>query len=271
MAYDKPKSTLARRIVRRGARTVRRRYYRKKTGFNVAQIARDVALVKTMLNSEKKHKPYAPEAVYTVGQIFSDGTTTGSGHTILELTNTNHVPSSGSDADQRTGASIRVCSHVLRMQFWHQSGTAGPRSLNIYIVRTQGDMSFAVSEFVNPNTFISNNGGGNIYDNNSRRNQDFFKQFRILARKTLYIKNDDVSNEMVVKNLIIPMKFKTGNHIKFAGNTNTVSNGRTWLFITANAGNEGTGTPTAYTYIPTQTQFTGINFSYTNDFYYYDN
>lgn len=270
MPYAKLKRTI-RRNIRRGARNVRRRYYRKKTGLNIAQIARDVSMVKGMLNSEKKNKNYAPASTYTVGQIFSDGTTTGSGHTLLDLTNTNHVPSVGVNQEQRTGASIRVCSHILRMQFWHQSGTAGPRTLHIYIVRTQGDMAMVVNEFLNSNTFISTQGGGNIYDNNSRRNQDYYKQFRVLARKTLYIKNDDTSGEMVVKNLIIPMKFKTGNHIKFQGNTDTVSNGRTYLFITCNAGNEGTGTPSGYDYIPTKTQFTGINFSYTNDFYYYDN
>jgi len=259
------------RIARRGLRNVRRRYYRKNKGVNVMQIMKDVKTIRSMLNSEKKNKNFAPTTVYNVGQIYADSSSVLSGHQVVELTATDYVPASGASQNQRTGASIRVCSHILRMQFWHQTTTAGPRSLQIYIIRTMGDANFAINEFLNQNTFIANSGGVNTYDTNSRRNQDFYKQFRVIARKSLYIKNDETSGELVVKNLTIPLKFKTGNHIKFIGDTQTVSDGRTFLLILANAGNSGPNTPSGYGYIPTKTHSTGINFSFTNDYYYYDN
>lgn len=276
MPFYKNARKVVGRNIRRGARNVRRRYYNKKKGVNLKRIYKDIAMVKGMLNSEKKHKAYAPTGSRSVAQIFSDGTDagTGSGHDILDLTSSNFVPASGSNQDQRTGSSIRVCSHVLRFQFWQESNTAGPRVVQIYIIRTQGDAALSIGEFLNPNTFFENNKPsvtGSVYDNNSRRNQDFYKQFRVLARKTIYVKNDDTSNETVVKNVTIPLKFKSGNHYKFQGNTQTVVNGRTFCLLLCNAGNEGSGTPTGFSFIPTAEAETGVRYSYTNDYYYYDN
>lgn len=265
------------RVLRKAGQSVRRRYYSRKKGqYKLANIVNDVKMVKSMLNTEKKHKAYAPNGSRSVAQIFSDGTTagTGSGHDILDLTSPDFVPEQGVGQNQRTGSSIRVCSHVMRMQFWHETNTKGPRVVKIYIIRTQGDLALSISEFLNPDTFIENakpSGAGSVYDNNSRRNQDYYKQFRVLARRSIYIPADDVDGETVVKNVTIPLKFKRGNHFKFQGNTTTVSNGRTFMLLTCNAGNEGTGTPAGFTFIPTAEADTGVRYSYTNDYYYYDN
>lgn len=276
MPFYKNARKVVRRNIRRGARNVRRRYYNKKKGVNLKRIYKDIAMVKGMLNSEKKHIAYAPSGTRSVAQIFSDGTTagTGSGHDVIDLTSPGFVPVQGVGQNERTGSSIRVCSHILRMQFFQESNTNGPRVVQIYIIRTQGDIAFSVSEFLNPNTFIENakpSGAGPVYDNNSRRNQDFYKQFRVLARRSIYLKNDDISGETVVKNLTIPLKFKEGNHMKFQGATDTVVNGRTYMLLLCNAGNEGSGTPSGFSFLPTAAADTGVRYSYTNDYYYYDN
>lgn len=96
-----------------------------------------------------------------------------------------------------------------------------------------GDSPFNISDFLDPNEFIKSNTSSNylVYDTMSRRNQDNYKNFRVLARRSIYLKNDDTTDETTVKNVTIPLKFKSGNHMKFDGTTQTVTGARTFLVI----------------------------------------
>lgn len=274
MPYAKLKR-MVRRNIRRGVRNVRRRYYRKKTGFNVAALARDVATVKSMLNTEKKRKSFSPEGTRTVAQINNTDGIAGntlSGHDSVELTSVNHMPDQGIGQSDRIGNSIRICSHIIRFQFWQESNTDGPRRVMIYLIRTRGDDDFFVSEFFNSNDFIQNQGDSiTTYDNTCRRNQAYYKNFRVLARRSVYLPADNTSAEKVVRNFTMALKFKKGNHIKFKSDADeSISNNRMFLLLTCNAGNKGSGTP-AISYIPTAAADSGVRWAYTNDYYFYDN
>jgi len=229
----------------------------------VPQLAKDVLLMKKMLNSEKKRIVITSTQATSIGQVNANA----SGYLAIDIT---PAPGQSNTYDGRSGASIKVNSSYMKFQFYHQTSTAHNIKMKIYIIKINGPPISSPANFLGQmfqqNSFVT----PGIQDYNSQLNPDYFKQYKILRTKTVNIPADTVSGVQVIKEVSIPMNFKN-HHIRFNKDTNTVTSGQILMFILADSGNISSGSTSTCTPIPVTGTNTGILSNYNFTYYYYDN
>lgn len=263
------------KMLRKLGRAVRRRYLPKdkkgKTSFGkgLKNLTKDVMMLKSMINSEKKRfSLFSADNSQLLGQINING----SGHYIQDIT---PMPSQGAGVSQRNGASIKVHSAMLKAQIQQMSATSSPISGKVYIIKVDGTpvtTAVAPGEFFEPNAWLTaQNGPGTvIYDTHCQRNQDFFKDYKVVASRKFYIKNDNLSNQTMIKDVNIPLKFKS-HHVKFSADTNVVTSGQLLALWVVDSGNISAGTASTLLGVSQQAILTGLFLRFDYQFYYYDN
>lgn len=256
----------ARRVVRKVGNAVKRRYFKGK-GYGkpkITQMVKDVAYLKSLVNTEKKSFTQF-SASQVVGQVNGNS----SGHYLLDLT-----PNigQGTGFQQRIGNSVKWCSAHLQMFFQNQSAGVKPVRLDIHIVKVIGEpfstMSNVMGRYIANNPFVSDQV---VYDTYSSRETDYFKNFRIIRRKTITI-NPSFSGERVVRDINLGFKLKN-HHIKWNADTATIAEGQIFLLITASNGNSSsvTANTSASGGVPTQSVSTGVEYKYNFTHYFIDN
>ena len=191
-----------------------------------------------------------------------------SGHYLVGLT---PLPPQGNDYNQRTGNSIKWVSSFLNFQFTHESATTAATKLCIHIVKFIGLQptniaSAVLDKYLMPNTFIA---GTPIYDDNSFRNPDYFKSFKVLKKKYVYIKCDSITNQPVTKN--VKLGLRPNHHIKWATDGTTISEGQVFLMITSDTGNFSLTTNSTLPNVYQLGMNTGILMNYNYTHYFIDN
>lgn len=259
-----------RKGIKNAGRVVKRRYFKGK-GYNnpkVSQMAKDIMFLKNTINAEKKvFQQYLQNAL--VGQVSANL----NGYYFQDITPN---PAQGTTSITRTGNSIKHHSSYIQFQFSQQSAVVSPVRLKIYLIRVVGQSILSPSGTVpqtmfDPNPFIS--GGSNIYDYNSNRNQDFFQTYKVLACKNVYLAPDNVSGQLMIKNVKMGMKYRDKwNHVKFSTDGSTaIAAGQLILMIVADSGNISTTTASTLTGIPVTAVNTGLTFQMNAFHYFYDN
>lgn len=255
----------ARKVARKVGKAVKARYFKGK-GYSrpkLSTMVRDINTLKTMLNSEKKRIELNGRNL-GVGQLAN---ATGSGHYLLDITPN---PSQGVGFNNKTGNSIKLHSSHFDFQFSGQANTASAIRLKIQVVKVIGQpfttMSDVMGRFVLSNNFIT---GGTIYDINSNRDPDYFKNFRVL--KTMYttLPADQTGTDTPVKQVSMGIKYRNF-HIRNNDNDPTLSMGQIFILITADRGNIG-GTASTVTGAPVLGPATGATYAYNIVHYFYDN
>lgn len=256
------------RIFKKATRAVKKRYFKgkgyAKPKYNT--MLKDVAFLKKMINAEKKRIIVSNSGLGSagIGQVNGNA----SGHYLVGLT---PLPPQGNDYNQRTGNSIKWASSFLNFQFVHESATTAATKLTIHIVKFVGLQptniaSAVLDKYILPNNFIS---GSPIYDDNSFRNPDYFKSFKIITRKTVFIRCDNISNQPVSKNVKIGIK--PNHHIKWATDGTTISEGQVFLLITSDTGNYSLSTNCTLPNVYQTANSTGILMNYNYTHYFIDN
>jgi len=170
-------------------RSLRKRYVKrngKKSSLNLGRIASDVMMLKNMVNAEKKRF-----SIFSAdnSQLLSQVAINNSGHYIQDITPT---PSQGANGSQRNGNSIKLHSCMLKAQIQQMSATSSPISGRVYIIAVDGSpvsTAVAAGEFFEPNAWLAaQNPGSVIYDTHCQRNQDFFKDYKVIASHKLNIR-----------------------------------------------------------------------------------
>lgn len=263
------------KVVKKVARKVRgaaiKRYFKKGYNPKINQIVKDVAMLRGMVNSEKKRNTIA-----TGGQVVAQlNGATGQGLFITDITPT---PSEGTTSTSRTGNSIKLHSSFQRFQFYHQSATTQPINFQILILQVKGPPVSNLTTFVNNiytlNPFVSNAGAPAIVDYNSSFNPDFFGQYRILRRKKFRLSPDQFTGQQMIKNVNLPMKYNRGkgHHIRYALDNNTVpSDGQILMIVLADSGNMSSTTASTLSNVPVSAINTGLIMDYNIVHYFYDN
>jgi hypothetical protein len=259
-----------RKVVRTGARAVgrvvRKRYIGKgklKTG----QIYRDVMMLKSMINAEKKR-------IITViqnqplGQVR--GNDTNGGVFTQDIT---PVPVQGTTYNTRSGSSIKLHSTFYQFQITQQSANISPISGIIEIYLIKGEPAFPndmiVERFV-PNAFSS---PATLIDKAATLNPDTFNKYKLIRRKPFYIPGDQQSSQLYFKTFTLGLKYNRGNghHIRYDLNTTSIQQGQLIMVIRCDSGNCSTLTASTFTNIPQSAVSTGLLLNYTQTHYYYDN
>lgn len=273
---------MARFLRKRVGRVVRKagRYAYKKTGLKnpikkgrlssarlyknaskIAQIGAEVAVLRGMMNAEKKRWLNGVNNT-AVGQV--NGNTSGA-----YTSDITPVMSQGVTYNTRNGSSIKWTSAYLQLQFIHQAATQSTIKGSIYIIKVKNAIipsATLLSNFFNPSPFITST---TIYDDNCTRNQDYFKDFVVLKRKKFYVACDKISGQP--NQTTIKMPLKLGHHVKFSGDTNTLTDGQVWMLIVTDNGNMNSATASSVGNISNTAVNTGLNLCWNIVDYYVDN
>lgn len=267
---SKKKSTKKPSLLRRVGTAVKGRYF-KGSGFSrpkVGQILRDVSMLKTMVNAEKKRYDIAIGGT-PIGQL------NGAVNSGMYVTDITPIPAQGTSSVTRNGNSIRVHSGYFRFQMWHQSATVAPVRGEILFVRVNGQSTASPNTFAtqmfNLNPFVLNAGSPAIVDLNSDFNPDYFRTFKVLKRKRFYVPMDTYSGVTVIKTFAVPFKFRK-HHVRFSADGSTgIATGQILMIIRCDNGNISTTTASTLNNVPVAAANTGLFFSSNLYYYFYDN
>lgn len=268
MAYKK-KSSVFRRF-RKGVRragqmagkVLKKRYYPNQK-LNIGQIAKDVAMVKRMVNAEKK-----ATSININNQVFGQVLGNSQGFHSNDIT---PIPSQGVGDAQRTGNSIKICSWHMTAQIIQQSAATQAVNYKMYMFKIKGDPQTSPGNFAaehwNSNNFVG--GGGSIIDYNSQINSVRFADSELIYFKRFRIAPDSMSGQTGFRTINIGGKLQS--HVRYNGSTTDVTNGQIILVILADSGNCSPTTASTLSNIPVTAVNTGCVINYHLRWYYYDN
>lgn len=247
-----------RRAWRAGTKFVKKRYLHKG---GMANVIRDVALIKKVINSEKKlYRASAVPAV--VGQVNGNS----NAGLYLDLT---PIPSQGTTRSTRNGASVKLCSQYFRFQIVQQSATVSPIRLRFQLFQNVGSQN-NINVGVASGELHQSNPFNGLIDYNSNRNPDYLRDWKLLREKKIILPTDPLASTLMIKELAFGMKYKS-YHIRFNGDTNVPLQGQMIMVITADNGNCSTTTASTTANIPITIINSGATVAYSVDSYFYDN
>lgn len=234
----------------------------------IPKLAGQVRSIMGMLNTEKKRLTQVNSQTQSVAQVNINN----SGHWLIDITPN---PAQGVGFDQKTGNSIKVVGSHFDFQFYGQANCSNGCKLKIQVVKVMGQpystISDVMGKFIVNNKFITGAGGTGIYDLNSDRDQDYFKNYRVILTKSVWIKNDDISGEVNMKRIKFGTKYgKGGLHVRNNDNNPDLSSGQIFMLITADRGNSS-ATASTLQKVPIVGATTGVWFDYENVHYFVDN
>lgn len=260
-----------RKLGRKLVRAVKRRYLPKgkkgKTDFGkgLRNVVSDVRMLKSMVNAEKKRYSLASiDNGQTFGQVLGNN----SGHFFVDITPL--IPQ-GAGVSQRNGSSVKLHSAMMKFQLQQQTNTSSPIAGRVYIIAVKGSpiVPSDIGEFMVYNKWLfAQNAGATIYDTHSDRNQDYFKDYVVLASKRFYIRNDNISAQTMIRDINIPIKL--GRHIKYNVDSTQVASGQLMMLWVADSGN-CSPVASALLGIPQVSANTGLILRHDIQYYYYDN
>lgn len=261
-----PFKKYAKKVAKKVGRVVKKRYFKGK-GYrqpNIAQMVKDVSVLKGMLNAEKKRLEV------TIGlNAVSQVNFNASGHWLYDLT---PQPVQGDGFNQKNGNSIKWHSSYMDFQFVPQLSMINSNRIKIEIVKVVGlpysNVSDILNKYIEPTSFI----GGTVYDIHSPRDPDYFKNFVVLKRSYVSFKEDSLSGQLMMKRIQLGLKLKN-HHVRTNNNDPTITMGQVFMIITAENGNHNAtaGNTSTLTGVPITGVTTGIEFRAEFTHYYYDN
>lgn len=256
-------------MLKRASRYVKKeakkRYINRGGRIATGKIMKDVAWLKSVLNPEKKRfQQNITDA--TVGQCNVNA----NGFYALDITPT---PSQGVTSTTRNGNSIKIHSTYVKYQFQSQNLSSGsPIKFRMMVVQVVGQpytsVTSAVTTMFDANSFIT---GGSITDYNSDRNEEAFKQFKIIRSQNLYLKPNGHSNQRMHFTGGMGIKWKS-HHVKYVTDAGTsVQDGQYFLLILADNGNVNATTGSTLVGTSEFSALTGAALQLDITQWYYDN
>lgn len=226
----------------------------------IARVASEVAILRRLVNAEKKRITNGVNNQF-VGQVNGNS----SGMYIYDIT---PYPSQGVTSETRNGASIKWTTSYLQLQFIHMSATQSTIKGRIYIIKSKDivNASTIQQQFFMPSPFITST---SIYDINSPREQDYFKDYVVLKTRNFTVKCDQISGQTVQTIVKMPLRF--GHHCKYNDNSNVLTDGQVFMLIVTDSGNIATATSSTVGNISVTAPNTGLNLCWSITNYFVDN
>lgn len=253
MPYNrKAKVPFYKRVGRFARKVVKKRY----GTFNkpkITNIAKDVAMLKHLVNVEKKKTDITLSTKTGVAQ-FADVALATTGCYAVRITPTIYQ---GIGSAQRTGNSLKIVSSMINIQFTAQEHCRNNTRLRWYIINVpEEDMGLTDLK----QKFFDENPFSGVIDYNSARNPDNFTQFKIIKSGTSYIKMEQYpanhSSTRYSANVKCPLRLN--HHLKYASNTTAITQ-KNQFYILVVADNGDTSAST------------GVDIQFNTRWYYTDN
>lgn len=273
MAWKKTARQVEKKVFGTGG--FKRRYGigKGKGGIKLSTIAKDLEMVKSRLNVEKKEIREVEITDGTVGQVFNDL----NGYWFQDITPT---IGQGTGADDRVGNSLKMTGVNLNFQFIGQTYCLTGRKIKIGLYRVR-DPSLGpndASADITTDVFDSNPLTG-LFDYNAAKAYRNSKNDGItcIREKTVYLPKAEVmsgtsslnSIEKTYKTMNFPVKLN--DLLRYEQNNDTLPNGyRYVLLVRADCGNTGAVTSNIQN-IPVINVNSGVTFRMGQRWWYVDN
>lgn len=220
----------ARKTLRKAAksagRAIRKRYVSSKGGLKLARIAKDVAIVKSMVNAEKE--------IYTALSLTSQNVDLSTPY-FEPITNV----AEGTAHGQRDGESVKLHGFRWNTRFSQQNSVVNPLYVKMWLVKYIGPRGStpAVSTFLKPD-FDGN------YSTMSERNEDHYRSYKVIATSGLRkIPGDGVTGQSQFVLSKLYGKFTYGAHQRYSGSAaTTLLTDQMYVLIVTSSGNTATST-----------------------------
>lgn len=182
----------AKRYAKKGVKALKKRYFKggkvKAKNVKLVQIAKDVSVLKSMVNAEKKRIDEPNELAYEVAQIGTGLNSSG----FMVKRNLFEVPT-GLGHREKNGNSIKAHSYHIDFRA-RAMNTVQSLRLKVMLVLAKEPQNLTtsddiISKLLKPSAF------NDKYDILSPRNYENMNDFRIIASKNIYLKADTEPNQ----------------------------------------------------------------------------
>lgn len=230
----------------------------KKGNISSSRLIKDVAMLKAMINSEKKEAPSLTIKDY-VGQCNGNNYA----YYVNDIT---PIISQGVTGTTRNGVSVKLHSLCMKGQIIQQDNNHHQGRVKFEIFINKGNLVVPdISQFYNVNPVTG------LYDINSPRALDTYKGYYKVATRYFNCKQDSYAGVRGWVDFTIPIKFKS-HHLKYNDdNSNNIVNGQIILVILADSGNISDTVASTNVDIPVTAVKTGFSFKLLQKSWFYDN
>jgi len=269
MAWKKNLKKYARKGAKVVGRAIKKRYVGKK-GVRIGRIVKDVAMIKRMINAEKKRIDTMTGYISTASQFTCNaaGTNLDTGYIIKELT---PLIAPGTSASQRNGDSVKLSSMQLQLQFAGQANLNQPCRLIVELWKHKTE--YVTTDSTTMFRLFNTNAISGWTDTGALRNQDYFSDFVCLGRKSIYMPADNYAGQVLNKDIL--WRKKLNSHVRYLSGGTTIVQGQIFMTIRASVGNKGSANATTgftpWSTPPLLTATSGVNVYAACRYYYYDN
>ena len=264
----------AKKAGRNFRKNLKKRYFSGKGYRNpkLIQMAKDVNMIKGMLNTEKKKIVVTEkEQIDFAQKVNSNKTTTTTGEALYPMRNdvlysgayvkNNLIPiTRGSGQGEVAGDKMKLVSYHLdaRVSFNKGDGTfsweniRGPAKATIYLVAIKRGIFPMISnsngatsgiqydealldKFLVPSPF------DNTYDANSKRNFEFMKEFTVIAQKNIFMSLDENNDTFGNPQKDRSMGGKLNHHVRLDVGGTDIHTNQLALIVVGNQGEVSTG------------------------------
>jgi hypothetical protein len=235
---------------------------------SMSKIAKDVMMIKSQLNVEKKFRDTAETVSGSVGQVNVNA----DGFAAYQVT---PQIAQGVQESQRVGNSIKATGLVLKLNMIKQINAQGPRRAKIFVIRTT-DPGISGSDVHNRILDVNQMSGVRDYHSNLDYTQLKDGRLRILTTKYVYLPQDSgvASGTMDTRERqtkAITIALKLNEVLRYNANGDDLpENVRYWVVMVADNGNKGS-TNSGLVDINVWQDESAVAFKMTSRFWYVDN
>lgn len=200
----------------------------KKRYSNRSNIAKDVAMLKSLVNVEKKRV----DKTISVPQVFGQRNGSADGFHCNVIT---PVIPQGLTGSTRNGNSVKLTSGVLDFAIYQQGNTINNLKIKLWIL-CRPDNAGGYSAVNTADQFLEPNKFSTFRDFYSNRDPEYFSEFRVIKSMTMELKQDSISSATQYIQKKVPLRFN--HHLKYNqdGSTQTTKN-EFYILATASEGN----------------------------------
>lgn len=254
-----PKKPLLRRLTATAGRVLKKRYAPRGT-LRVGRIARDVAMIKSVINVEKKRLG-GTNYTGVLGQVNGGG----GGAVMIDITPN---LAKGADANQRNGNSVKMTGMYIQGQFIQQSAAIDRNFVSIELWCHKNKEVVMSLSSTGAEIYTASPFSGQI-DMVSRRNQDYFSDYVCLKKQRVAVTGDTYSATNILRNATFSFPVKLNRHLRW-NDSNTLINGQLFLIMRCQSGNSSTTTASTANIAHVGIN-TGLNYALDQVTYFVDN
>ena len=219
------------KILRKAGRAIKKRYFKGK-GYSrpkIGRMAKDIAIVKQMVNSEKEI--YSQNISTNVGSVAGE-------QYFQPITNIVE----GTGHGQRNGESVKLHGFRWNMRALQMTSRVNMGRVTAYLIKYIGPRGTtpAISTFLKPDF-------DGLYTVHSQRNEDWYSSYQVISRADMKVDGDSVSGSSTQSIVKRYGRFKGKVHQRYSGALATdLLTDQMYILIVTDGGS--TATNTGYEY-----------------------